>query len=190
MARVIQFEQRALASLRAQLGEANEDRADLIAFAQGHWGATRAIHRAVLGAIAASSFEALIDVISGDWPRILKVDSIALALGIGPVALMIDGGGLQRLDAAWLGSWMAQQPALTLRAVPRGHAAFGRAAGTVRAQALIPIHCGSGLPSGLLALGQRKSIAIEDSHGGELLRFLGDSLGAIIARWLTETNQR
>ena len=51
MARVIPFQDHALARLRERLGEAQEANEDLIAFARGHSGAVSAIHAAVLAAI-------------------------------------------------------------------------------------------------------------------------------------------
>ncbi len=53
MARVIQFEERAVATLRERLGEAESARADLAAFARGHSGAVATIHIAVLAALEA-----------------------------------------------------------------------------------------------------------------------------------------
>jgi hypothetical protein len=42
------------------------------------------------------------------------------------------------------------------------------------------------LPRGVLALGQRARLSIDGRHGSELLMFLGDSLAAIIRRWLID----
>ena len=51
MGTLIQFEEKAVASLRRKLGAAESANADLIAFARGHSGAVAAIHHAVLAAI-------------------------------------------------------------------------------------------------------------------------------------------
>jgi len=54
MGKVISFEERAVATLRDRLGAAESAKEDLIAFAQGHSGATAAIHSAVLALMATS----------------------------------------------------------------------------------------------------------------------------------------
>ena len=71
MARVIPFEDHALARLRERLGEAQEANEDLIAFARGHSGAVSAIHAAVLAAIEADSVDDLLHVVTQEWPLIL-----------------------------------------------------------------------------------------------------------------------
>ena len=60
MAKVISFEERAVATLRDRLGAAESAKEDLIAFARGHSGATAAIHAAVLALIEADGLEALV----------------------------------------------------------------------------------------------------------------------------------
>ena len=70
MATVIPFEERAVAHLRQRLGAVEEANEDLIAFARGHSGAVASIHEAVLAAIDADSVEALLHVVTQEWPLI------------------------------------------------------------------------------------------------------------------------
>ena len=185
MASVVQFRDHALARLRAQLGEAEEAREDLIAFARGHSGAVAAIHEAVLAAIAARDIDTLLDCVTGEWPEILRIDSIALALSIGDRAFCAGPGGIQQLTPAILARTLDRSGRVAMRAVERGHPLFAKDAPAIRAEALIAVDCGPGLPRGLLLLGQHQGHALDDRHGGTLLLFLGRSLGAMIARWLT-----
>jgi hypothetical protein len=60
MGKVINFEERAVASLRARCVAAEEANQDLIAFARGHSGAVASIHEAVLAAVEAEGFDHLI----------------------------------------------------------------------------------------------------------------------------------
>src|ERR1700752_4715178 len=96
MAKVISFEERAVATLRDRLGAAESAKQDLIAFARGHSGATAAIHAAVLALIEADSLDALFDVVRRDWPRQLGLDQAALAL-------VADGKGF-RVEAGHIGT--------------------------------------------------------------------------------------
>ena len=68
--------------------------------------------------------------------------------------------------------------------VERGHPLFGPACDLIRAEALIRIDCDPPLPCGLLALGQRAELSLDARHGSESLMFLGQSLAAIIRKWL------
>ena len=186
MGRVIQFEPSALATLRERLGAAESANEDLIAFARGHSGAVSTIHRAVLGAIEADGIEQLLVTVTRGWPSVLGLDLVALALVIGGEGFRADANGVEPVAPQLIDRAISGLETVELRAVPRGHALFGAAADGVRAEALIRIDCGAGLPYGLLALGQRDEGDIEAGHGASLLHFLGQSLAAMIARWLKQ----
>ena len=187
MGRVIPFEERAVANLRARLGAAEEANQDLIAFARGHSGAVASIHAAVLAAIEADSVEQLLEVVTQDWPLILGIDSVALSLIVGDKGFRADGSGVQIVDPMLLRRAIGQIAGVEMRTVDRGHPLFGPACDLIRAEALIRIDCEPPLPVGLLALGQREALSLDARHGSELLMFLGSSLAAMIRRWLTRT---
>ena len=186
MARVISFEEHAVARLRERLGAAQEANEDLLAFARGHSGAVASIHSAVLAAIEADSVEALLHVITQEWPLILGLDAVALALVVGEQGFRADGNGVQHVEPQLLVRAMEQFDGVVMRTVSRGHPMFGPACDLIRAEAIIPIHCEPPLPVGLLALGQRSEQSLDARHGSELLMFLGRSLAAIMRRWLVD----
>jgi uncharacterized protein YigA (DUF484 family) len=185
MATVIPFEERAVAHLRQRLGVVEEANEDLIAFARGHSGAVTSIHEAVLAAIDAESVEALLHVVTQEWPLILGIDAVALSLIVGAQGFRDDGSGVQLVDPAILRRTIEQVRGVVMRAVERGHPLFGPACDLIRAEALIRIDCDPPLPCGLLALGQRADLSLDARHGSELLMFLGKSLAAMIRKWLT-----
>lgn len=185
MAQVIQFEENALASLRERLGAANEANQDLIAFARGHAGAVSSIHAAVLAAMEADSFENLLRVVTHDWPSILGLDAVAIALLVGNRGFRADFEGVQAMEPQMLRRAIHGVDEVTMQAVERGHPLFGRSAGMVRAEALIRIDSEYPFPTGLIALGQQARQIIDPRHGGELLLFLGHSLAAMIRRCVT-----
>jgi hypothetical protein len=185
MATVIPFEERAVAHLRERLGAVEEANQDLIAFARGHSGAVASIHEAVLAAIDGESIEALLHVVTQEWPLILGIDAVALSLVVGDQGFRADGSGIQHVDPAILRRAIEQVQGVEMRAVERGHPLFGPACELIRAEALIRIDCEPPLPCGLLALGQRAELSLDARHGSELLMFLGRSLAAMIRKWLT-----
>src|SRR3954471_20199839 len=98
MATVIPFEERAVAHWRERLGAVEEANEDLIAFARGHSGAVASIHDAVLAAIDADSVEALLHVVTQEWPLILGIDAVAVSLIVGNQGFRADGAGVQLVD--------------------------------------------------------------------------------------------
>ena len=186
MGRVIPFEERAVANLRARLGAAEEANQDLIAFARGHSGAVASIHTAVLAAMETDSIEALLHVVTQEWPLILRIDAVALSLIVGNQGFRADGGGVQKIDPMILRRAIDQVQDVEMRTVERGHPLFGPACELVRAEALIRIDAPAPLPCGLLVLGQRETLSLDARHGSELLMFLGQGLAAMIRRWLID----
>ena len=186
MATVIPFEERAVARLRERLGEAEEANQDLIAFARGHSGAVTSIHEAVIAAMEADSIEALLHVVTQEWPLILGIDAVALSLIVGDKGFRADGNGVQIVDPRILRRAIGQVDGVEMRTVERGHPLFGPACDLIRAEALIRIDCDPPLPVGLVALGQRAELSLDARHGSELLMFLGRSLAAMIRRCLIE----
>src|SRR5689334_7512513 len=152
MARVYQFEDHALARLRARLGKAEEANEDLIAFARGHSGAVSSIHEAVLAAMEADGVDDLLHVVTQEWPLILGIDAVALALVIGDKGFRADGNGLQAVEPQLLLRSLDQVDGVMMRTVERGHPLFGPACDLIRAEAIIRIDCEPPRPAGLLAL--------------------------------------
>ncbi|HEX8669350.1 MAG TPA: DUF484 family protein [Allosphingosinicella sp.] len=184
MGTVINFEDRALATLRARVAAAEEANQDLIAFARGHSGAVASIHEAVLAAVDAEGFDHLIHIVTQEWPHILGLDAVAVALFVGDKGLRADASGLQFVDPRLIERSIDGLEGVLLRAVGRGHPLFGPACELIRAEALVRLDSEPPLPGGLLALGQRSGQGFETRHGSELLVFLGRVLTRSMARWL------
>ncbi len=184
MGTVIDFESGAVAQFKRRAEQAEEDNRDLLAFARGHSGAVSAIHEAVLAAIAAESLDRLIHIVTRDWPGMLGVDAVSLALYVDDAGVRADGAGMQFVERRLIERAATQIDGILLRNTERGHPLFGRVAGSIRAEALIRLDNASPLPSGLLALGQREGETMETQDGAEILDFLGQSLARLIGRWL------
>lgn len=184
MGRVISFEDHALANLRARVAAAEEANQDLIAFARGHSGAVASIHAAVLAAVEAEGFDHLIHIVTQEWPQILGLDAVALALHAGDKGVRADASGLQFVDPRIIERAVQGFDGVVLRSAERGHPLFGPACELIRAEALVRLESEPPLPNGLLALGQRSAQGFETRHGSELLVFLGRVLSRSIARWL------
>lgn len=186
MGTVIPFEDRAVARLRERLGAVEEANQDLLAFARGHSGAVASIHEAMLAALDADDLAALFHVVTQEWPLILGLDSVALALVVGKQGFRADADGVQFVAPQIVDNAMKGIHGVVMRNVGRGHPLFGPACSLIRSEALVRIDADRPLPFGLLALGQRTEQALDGRHGAELLLFLGNSLGSMIRRWLID----
>jgi uncharacterized protein len=184
MGKLIPFEERAVATLRDRLGAAESAKQDLIAFARGHSGATASIHAAVLALIEADSLEALFDVVRHDWPHILGCDHAALALVADGKGFRVEAGQVGTVEPRIVDRAIERLEPVTMRAVACGHPLFGSAARDIRSEALILLSAEAPMPYGLLLLGQRDAASFDNRHGSQLLGFLGQSLGAMLRRWL------
>jgi uncharacterized protein YigA (DUF484 family) len=185
MGKVISFEDRAVANLRARVAAVEEANQDLIAFARGHSGAVASIHEAVLAAVDSEGFDHLIHIVTQEWPQILGLDAVAVALFVGDKGVRADASGLQFVDPRLVERSIADLEGVVLRGCKRGHPLFGPACTLIRAEALVRLDPAPPLPGGLLALGQRGEQGFETRHGSELLVFLGRVFTRSMARWLT-----
>lgn len=186
MGRVISFEERAVATLRDRLGAAESANEDLIAFARGHSGATAAIHHAVLALMEAGSPEELFAVVTDEWPKILGLDHVSLALVADGIGFRVYDGANEMIERRLIDRAIAEIDSVTMRTVERGHALFGRVATGIRSEALILLPAEAPLPYGILLLGQRVKVDLDARHGAQLLGFLGASLGAMLRRCLID----
>jgi uncharacterized protein YigA (DUF484 family) len=183
MGQVHSIEEHVVAQLRARLGAAEEDRQDLIAFARGHRGAVASVHRAVLEVMNAREPAELGSIVVRKWPALLGIDHCSMALSAGQAATLATANGQAPLDPALLGRVLADLPPVLVRDVARGHPLFGPICARIRAEALVRIDCEASQPFGLLLLGQERSPGLDECGGSELLRFLGQSLAAMIGQW-------
>ena len=180
---MIQFQERAVARLRERLGAAEETNEDLIAFARGHSDAVASIHAATLAAIDTASVEALLEVVTRQWPATLGIDAAAVALVVGKRGFRADCSGIERVEAAFVERMLAGLAPVEVRSVKSGHPLFGAPAlESIGAEALIRIDTAEPYPHGLLVLGQRAELAVDSSHGSQLLLFLGRVVGATFRR--------
>ncbi|MBB3764016.1 uncharacterized protein YigA (DUF484 family) [Sphingomicrobium lutaoense] len=169
-----------MAKLRHRLGEAEEARANLAAFAAGHHAATAAIHAAVVEAASRVDLAELAETVTQRWPAILGVDACAFALIISGEGFRFDRKGVFSVEPQWIRS-AGEGDEIQLSSERRGDPLFGEASGQLRSQAVIRIS-GPASVEGVLLLGQSSDDPVGSPEGNELLCFLGRALGAMIGR--------
>ena len=189
MAGVISFEERAVATLREKLGEAENARRKLIAFADGHCNATAAIHDAVTNLMMCRDMDELSAVVTRDWPLLLRVDAVAMALIVEGQAFRFDLSGIHPLEPIWVEKAAERANPVEITGGKSGSPLFGAISKALQSQAIIRIPAMSpGMPEGILLLGQTDATPVSSSEGDQLLAFLGRSLSAMLARWVGNRN--
>src|SRR5687768_7740498 len=148
MGMVIPFEERAVARLRERLGAVEEANQDLIAFARGHSGAVASIHEAILAGLESEGLEGLFHVVTQEWPLILGLDSVALALVVRGQGFRADANGVQFVAPQLVDRAISGVNGVELRNVGRGHPLFGPACSLIRSEALIRIDAEAPMPYG------------------------------------------
>lgn len=179
----IEFESGAVASLQRRVAEVEEINEELAAFARGHAGAVNVIHEAVLATLEADSREALAEVLTIEWPLLLRVDAVALVWSTGGSAWRADAGGVRPVEPRLVARLVDPLPPVTIRSVERGHPLFGAGAETLRNEALIRLDSFAG--SGVILIGQSDGAAADGRHGIRLLSFLGATVSHMLERWPT-----
>ena len=76
-----------------------------------------------------------------EWPLILGIDAVAVALIVGDRGFRADGSGVQLVDPRMLSRLIGQVHGVEMRTVGRGHPMFGPACDLIRAEALVRIDC-------------------------------------------------
>ncbi len=122
-------------------------------------------------------------MVTCEWPAILGLDCVALALLIGDQGFRIDRDGVSRCEPALITRAGRQTCEIALRSVERGHPLFGPASADVRAEVLVALDADAPYPRGLLLLGQAGTVADGSDQRSQLLQFLGASLSVMLRRW-------
>ena len=126
----------------------------------------------------------LFDAVTIKWPAILGIDHIVLALVADGQGFTVHNGRIEQVEARLIDRAIHRSEPISMASVPWGQALFGRLAPGVRSEALILLPAEAPYPYGMLLLGAEEAASLDGRHGAQLLGFLGDSLGAMLRRWL------
>lgn len=141
---------------------------------------------AVIAFLAATSFEELVEVVTGDLGVLLDVDVVVLCVEAeGEVPVRPARPGVQVLEQGSvdriLGKGRGHKCAANIVGDPT---VFGHGAGLVRSHALLRLNVSEQTPPGLLAIGSRREAHFEDGQAMDTLSFMARSLELTIRSWL------
>ncbi|HTT81783.1 MAG TPA: DUF484 family protein [Stellaceae bacterium] len=183
---VFDFQHFHIEQLRRDLARLTAEQRNLITAGRATLASQGRVHKAVLAAVAAGSFEQLLQTVTTDLAVLLDVDVVTIGVESAVPAARLGVQGIRLLPAGAIDALLGAEREVLLRADTPGEAAlFGGAAGLVRAQALLRLGFGRGAPLGVLCIGTRQPDRFQPGQGTELLAFLARVVGITIAQWLT-----
>lgn len=142
------------------------------------------IHECVLGLLAATSFQELIETVTTDLAVYLNLDVVTLCIEAEDI-LGLDIDGLRNVPPGVVDEMVPPDYPVILRGEISGNPEiFGGAAPLVESQALVRLDIAPDTPSALLAFGSRDPQRFNSNQATELLQFLGHTLAELIRIWL------
>lgn len=173
---------------RNELQRLNQERDGLVALSRDNMTAQAQIHSALLAALEARTFEALIHTVTHEWPALLGVDSVSVGVESelalegalpNPHLFLLPPGEVDRILRGRM---------VRLRAEPQGDEVllFRSKAAKLRSSALARLDLGRQGPAGLLALGARQGDKFHPNQATDLLEFLAEALARLVQAWLGE----
>lgn len=201
---VADFQKAMIAGLRSDLDRLSRHSADILSLTQTNLSQQQRSHAAALLLLQAETPADLHRVLTRDWPRLLHVDAIALALeddtsNLGPHEVREGPSGVVRLPSGSIDRIFAgtDNPRVMLTDYRNGNRLFGSLSHQIQSDALArldvaaswetPQTARSKAPAGLLALGSFDANTFHGEQASDLLEFLARLLGTVLPRWLAPT---
>jgi uncharacterized protein YigA (DUF484 family) len=183
---IVDMTQVMMSRLRGEIGRLRAEQSELIEASRQNELTRDRIHASVLGIVSAQSFEKLIHVVTHEFPALLDVDVVTLAIEAtedAPTRPPVRGVYVLppgAIDAALGVGQMSR-----LRSETQGEAAFfGPAARHVQSDVVVRLCVSSGSPDGVICFGSRDPLMFGPEQSTELLFFLTKVLENTVRAWL------
>jgi uncharacterized protein YigA (DUF484 family) len=183
---VVDMTQVMMSRLRGEIDRLRAEQSELIEASRENQITRDRIHAAVLEIVAAGSFERLIHVVTHEFPTLLDVDVVTLAIEAtedapqGPPVR-----GVYVLEPGAIDAALGSGHPARLRSEVTGEAAFfGPAARHVQSDVVVRLRVSSGSPDGVICFGSRDPLMFGPDQSTELLFFLTKVLENTIRAWL------
>ena len=183
---VVDMTQVMMSRLRGEIGRLRAEQSELIENSRANQLTRDRIHAAVLSIVAAQSFERLIHVVTHEFPGLLDVDVVTLAIEATEDAPQrAPVRGVYVLEPGAIDAALGIGNPARLRSESTGEAAFfGPAARHVQSDVLVRLRVSSGSPDGVICFGSRDPLMFGPEQSTELLFFLTKVLENTVRAWL------
>jgi uncharacterized protein YigA (DUF484 family) len=193
---IADFQKAVIQGLRSDLDRLSRESADIVSLSQSNLSQQQRTHAAALLLLQAETPADLHRVLSHDWPPLLQVDAIILALEDpdchelheGPSKIMHAPSGM--IDAIFS---VSDNPRVLLTDYRAGNRLFGSLMHQIQSDALARIDTAASwetpqsahghTPIGLLALGSFTPQTFHPDQASDLLEFLARLIGFTLTRW-------
>lgn len=183
---VVDMTQVMMSRLRAEIDRLRAEQSELIEASRQNELTRDRIHAAVLGIVSAQSFEKLIHIVTHEFPGLLDVDVVTLAIEAtedAPTRAPVRG--VYVLAPGAIDGALGVGNMSRLRSETQGETAFfGAAARHVQSDVLVRLRVSSGSPDGVICFGSRDPLMFGPDQSTELIFFLTTVLENTVRAWL------
>lgn len=183
---IIDFQARLLKRIKFDVEMLETQKADLLDNARNNMNVTERTHLAVLRLIEAKGLAEVLEVITGEWPDIMDVDLVSIAMeGTENDLPREETNGVFVVPPGTIDQIMGTDKKARLFPEPMARdLIYGPAAPMVQSDALVRLTLSGGAPAGLLAFGSGEPHAFQPGMGTDLIEFMGDALVRVLRLWL------
>jgi len=143
------------------------------------------VHDAVIAMLGAKTFEHLIEVVTGDFVRLLDFDIATLCVESDARSHACQHNGVVCLTEGTIDTILGPDRDIRIDVdVAPDERLFGAGTGLVCSAVLLRLNLSGQAPACLLALGSRRDDAIQPGDGSELFGFLARALEHSLRTWL------
>jgi uncharacterized protein YigA (DUF484 family) len=171
--------------LRGEIERLEEGRNTLVTTGRRTASRQGQVHDAVIAMLGAKTFENLIEVVTGDFVRLLDFDIATLCVESDTRSHACQHTGVVCLPEGTIDAILGADRDIRIDVdVAPDERLFGAGTGLVCSAVLLRLRLASRAPACLLALGSRRDDAIQPGDGTELFGFLARALEHSLHTWL------
>jgi len=182
---VVDFQSRMLEKLKSDKANAKQIHKEIIENARANMSNQSRIQTAVLVAMEAESFEEFIEVVTGDLPPMLNVDTINIVIeSTSDEIPFVKSNGIRFGKSGIVQKWLNTGDVLLQSNVHGSDEIYGPGAGLVRSQALVRMEISENTPLGIIAFGSRDPELFQPNQAVDQVGFLAQVIERLFRIWL------
>jgi len=183
---VVDFQQAMLARLKTDKSKVQRAQKELIETVRANMTNQSRIQTAVLVLLEATGFEEAVEVITQDFPVLLDVDTVSLAIESNSKEIpFINQSGIRFAKAGTVVKWLGEGDVLLQGSISGAEEIFGPGAGLVRSHALVRLEITEQTPLGILAFGSRNPDTFNPGQAVDQIGFLSQVVERVFRIWLS-----
>jgi uncharacterized protein YigA (DUF484 family) len=186
---VADFQRALLERFKADKTKSQHMHRELLETARANMNNYARIQTAVLVLLEAESFEEFISVLTQDYPTLLDVDTVSVAIeATSKEVPFISHAGMRFLRKGTVNQILGKGDALLQGNINGSEEIFGPGAGLVKSQALLRLEISENTPAGIIAFGSRDPEAFSPDQAIDQIGFLAQVVERCFRLWIDLQN--